>query len=112
MSTPSDELAGIVMGVIASPYATAGELRGNYELARRVLAAVEPRIRAATVAEIVAALDDACEAWRQQFGGGMVPFDRAYHEAFGAGATAAESQAAGVAAALEAFVAHILRDHR
>lgn len=47
-------------------------------------------------------------AWRQQFGGGVVPFDVAYWKARGEGLTIAQAQAAGVNAVLDAFVERLI----
>lgn len=45
---------------------------------------------------------EAIKRWRDQFGGGMVPFDTAYFKALSAGATPADAQTAGVIAVFEA----------
>lgn len=49
------------------------------------------------------AIEAARAAWDKQFGGGMIPFDDAYHAALREGSTIAEAQRAGVAAVLDAF---------
>lgn len=47
--------------------------------------------------------------WREQFGGGIVQFDSAHRVALKQGSTVAEAQAAGVNAALDAFVRYLER---
>lgn len=44
------------------------------------------------------------EVWRGRFGGGMVPFDKAYHEVLATGAIPAHAQMAGAYAMLTQFV--------
>lgn len=49
-------------------------------------------------------LPEFLQSYKQSFGGGMIPFDTAYHKALNEGHTVAMAQTAGVHAILKAFV--------
>ena len=52
-------------------------------------------------------MSDAVARWRDQFAGGMIPFDSAYHDSLKRGESIAEAQFQGALALLEAFYASV-----